>query len=77
MEQNGAAAQTADKRSKQVSFKNYASLTSCIRKIIKTYINYGSDLDTVMLMYNLKDHRKNYARQQEICASITRMFPVI
>ena len=47
-----AATRTADKRNKQVSFKNTTLFTHCITKIDNTLVDKAKDLDVVMPMYS-------------------------
>ena len=54
---NGAgydtAVRRADKRNKDVIFKNYAPFIKCISKINNTETDNAQDIDIVMPMYNL------------------------
>ena len=52
---DGAAARQADKRNKEVTFKNCAPFTKCISRINNTDIDNAHDFDIVMPMYNLID----------------------
>lgn len=56
------AARTADKRNKQVSFKNTTSFTHCISKIDNTLVDKAKDLDVVMSMHNLIEYNNNYVK---------------
>ena len=48
-----AAAMQADRNSKQVIFKNFASFTDCITEINNSQVYNLKDLDVIILMYNL------------------------
>ena len=50
----------ANKRSKKVIFKNNALFRSCISKINNIFVDNAEDLDIVIWMYNLLDHKDNY-----------------
>ena len=45
---------------KKMIFKNNAPFVHCISKINGVKIDNAEDLDVVMPMYNLLEHRKNY-----------------
>ena len=45
----------------QISFKNCAPFTKCIKKIDETTIDDAEDLDLVMSMYNLIKYSSNYS----------------
>ena len=49
---NAAAIKGADKRNKKVVYKNF-QFTECIREIINPQVDYGKDVDIVMLRHNL------------------------
>ena len=59
---DGAAARQADERDKGIAFKNCAPFTNCISEINNTQIDNAKDVDIVMPMYNLREHRNNYAK---------------
>ena len=52
----------ANKRNKNLEFKNNAPLINCISKINGTKIDNAKDLDVVMPMYNLLEYSKNYRK---------------
>ena len=54
-----AAAIAADKNSKQVIFKNYASFTNCISDMNNTQVDNTIDLDALIPMYTLMEYRDN------------------
>ena len=52
----------ANKRDKNLAFKNNAPFINCISKINGVQIDNAEDLDVVMLMYNLLEQSKNYKK---------------
>ena len=80
-----AAAQRADKRNKQVTFKNCAPFASCISKINNTLVDNAKYLDvipirissSILLMYHLVEYSENYSKHQQVYGSITKIFLVI
>ena len=52
----------ANKRNKNLAFKNNAPLINCISKINGVKIDNAKDLDVVMPMYNLLQYSKNYRK---------------
>ena len=52
----------ANKRDKNLAFKNNAPFINCISKINGVQIDNAEDLDVVMLMYNLLEYSKNYRK---------------
>ena len=52
----------ANKRNKNLAFKNTARFISCISKINGEKIYNTEDLDVVMPMYNLLEYSKNYKK---------------
>ena len=52
----------ANKRNKNLAFKNNAPFISCISKINGAKIDNAKGLDVVMLMYNLLEYSKNYRK---------------
>ena len=52
----------ANKRNKNLAFKNNAPFINCISKINGVKIDNAEDLDVVMLMYNLLEYSKNYRK---------------
>ena len=56
------AAQRADKRNKQVTFKNCAPFTNWINQINNIQIDNAIDLDVVMPMYDLIEYNNNYEK---------------
>ena len=47
---------TANKRNKELTFKNNVSFRSCISKINNTLTVNAEDLDIILLMYNLLEY---------------------
>ena len=52
----------ANKRNKNLAFKNNAPFINCISKINCVKINNAEDLDVVMPMYNLIEYSKSYRK---------------
>ena len=52
----------ANKRNKNLAFKNNAPFVNCISKINGIKIDNAEDLDVVMSMYNLLEYSKNYRK---------------
>ena len=52
----------ANKRNKDLAFKNNAPFINCISKINGVKIDDAEDLDVVMPMYNLLEYSKNYRK---------------
>ena len=52
----------ANKRNKNLAFKNNAPFINCISKINGVKIDNAEDLDIVMPMYNLLEYSKNYRK---------------
>ena len=52
----------ANKRNKNLAFKNNAPFINCISKINGIKIDNAEDLDVVMPMYNLLEYSKNYRK---------------
>ena len=52
----------ANKKNKNLAFKNNAPFINCILKINGVNINNAEDLDVVMPMYNLLEYSKNYRK---------------
>ena len=52
----------ANKRNKNLAFKNNASFINCISKINAVKIDNAEDLDVVMPIYNLLEYSKNYRK---------------
>ena len=52
----------ANKRNKNLVFKNNAPFINCITKINGIKIDNAEDLDVVMSMYNLLEYSKNYKK---------------
>ena len=52
----------ANKRNKNLAFKNNAPFIYCISKINGVKIDNAEDLDVVMPMYNLLEYSKNYRK---------------
>ena len=57
-----AAARQADKRDKEVVFKNCAPFTNCISEINNTQVYNAKDIYIVMPMHNLIEYSDNYAK---------------
>ena len=55
----------ANKRNKNLEFKNNAPFINCISKINGVKIDNVEDLDVVMPMYNLLEYSKNYRKTTE------------
>ena len=53
---------SANKRNKNLEFKNKAPFINCIPKINGVQVDNAEDLDVVMLMYNLFEYSKNYRK---------------
>ena len=53
----------ANKRNKNLSFKNNAPFINCILKINSVKIDNAEDLDVVMPKYNLLEYSKNYRKR--------------
>ena len=67
----------ANKRNKNLEFKNNAPFINCISKIHGIKIDNAEDSDVAMPMYNLHEYSKNYKKQQEVCGIIIEMNQVI
>ena len=52
----------ANKRNKNLAFKNNAPFINCISKINGVKIDNAEDLDIAMRMYNLLEYSKNYRK---------------
>ena len=52
----------ANKRNKNLAFKNNAKFINCFSKINGEKINNAEDFDVVMPMYNLLEYSKNYRK---------------
>ena len=65
----------ANKRNKNLAFKNNAPFINCITKINDVKIDYVEDLDVVMPMYNLLEYSKNYRKTTESLWSYYRDEP--
>ena len=52
----------ANKRNKNLAFKNNAPFRNCISKINSVQIDNAEDLDVIMPMYNLLDYSKKYRK---------------
>ena len=51
----------ANKRNKNLTFKNNVPFISCISKINNTFVDNAEDRDIVMPMYNLLEYNDNYS----------------
>ena len=68
----------ANKRNKNLAFKNNAPFINCISKINGIKIDNAEDLDVVMPMYNLLEYIKNYKKkQQEVFGINTEMSQIV
>ena len=67
----------ANKRNKNLAFKNNAPFINCISKINGVKIDNAEDLDVVMPMYNLLEYSKNYRKTTSSLWIITEMNQVI
>ena len=67
----------ANKRNKNLEFKNNAPFINCISKINGIKIDNAEDSDVAMPMYNLHEYSKNYKKQLEVCGIIIEMNQVI
>ena len=63
----------ANKRNKNLTFKNNAPFISCISKIKGIKIDNAEDLDVVMPMYNLLECSKNYRKTTGIIVEINQV----
>ena len=52
----------ANKRNKNLAFKNNAPFINCISKINSVKIDNAEDLDGAMPMYNLLEYSKHYRK---------------
>ena len=52
----------ANKRNKDLAFKNNAPFINCISKINSVKIDNAEDLDVVMPIYNLPEYSKNHRK---------------
>ena len=71
VQETDAVAIAADKHKKQVTIKNFALFTDCIREIIIKQVHNTKDLHAVMLMYNLIECSNDYSK------SIKKIFPLL
>ena len=63
----------ANKRNKNIAFKNNAPFINCISKINGVKIDNAEDLDVVMQMYNLLEDIKNYRKNnRQLVESLQR-----
>ena len=60
--EDDTAARQADKRNKEVVFKNYAPFSDCISEINNTQVDNAKDLNVVMLLYNLLEYSDYYSK---------------
>ena len=70
-QETDAVAIAADKHKKQVTIKNFALFTDCIREIIIKQVHNTKDPHAVMLMYNLIECSNDYSK------SIKKLFPLL
>ena len=67
----------ANNTNKKVIFKNFVPFTNVISEINNSQIDNAKDLDIVMPMYNLIEHRDNYSktsgRLRQYCKYIPRV----
>ena len=57
-----AAARQADKRDKEVIFKNCVPFINCKSEMNNTEIDYAKDIDVVIPMYDLIEYSDNYLK---------------
>ena len=69
-----AASAAVNNTNKKVIFKNFAPFTNCISEINKSQIDNAKDTDIVMPMYNLIEYSDNYAKRQEVCGNIVKIY---
>ena len=63
----------ANKRNRNIAFKNNAPFINCISKINGVKIDNAEDLDVVMQMYNLLEDIKNYRKNnRQLVESLQR-----
>ena len=67
----------ANKRNKNLAFKNNAPSINCISKINGVKIDNAEDLDVVMPMYNLLEYSKNYRKTTGSYGIIIEMNQVV
>ena len=67
----------ANKRNRNVAFKNNTPFINCILKINGVQFDNAEDLDVVMPMYNYLNTVKNTEQRQAACGIITEMNQVI
>ena len=67
----------ANKRNKDLAFRNNAPFINGISEINGVNIDNAEDLDVVMPMYNLLEYSKNYKKQQGVCGIMIEMNQVI
>ena len=67
----------ANKRNKNLAFKNNAPFINCISKINGVKIDNAEDLDVVMPTYNLLEYSKITEKLQVVCGIIIEMNQVI
>ena len=60
-----AADADANNTNKKVIFKNCAPFTNCISEINNTQVDYATDIDIAMPMYNLIEYSDNYSKTSE------------
>ena len=56
------AGKKADKRNKEIAFKNRAPFTECISNANNTQIDHAKDIDVVMSMYNFIEYSNNCSK---------------
>ena len=56
------AGKKADKRNKEITFKNRAPFTECISNANNTQIDHAKDIDVVMSMYNFIEYSNNCSK---------------
>ena len=67
----------ANKRNKDLAFRNNAPFINGISEINGVNIDNIKDLDVLMPMYNLLEYSKNYKKQQGVCGIMIEMNQVI
>ena len=64
----------ANKRNKNLAFKNNAPFINCISKINGVKIDNAEDLDVAMPMHNLLEYSKNYENYRKITGSLRNYY---
>ena len=72
-----AAARQIVERNKGVIFTNYAPFINCKSEINNTEIDNAKDIDIVIRMYNLIEHRIIIQKHLEVYGNITKISQMI